>query len=99
MTSVPNWALMLYTLSTILSVAALVVMSMALRRWRNLAMLNGTALHECAGVVTALASRGNIVCDACHLPVAPMTPTTIEETELGKFSISHRECPRGGLHP
>ena len=92
MAEVPVWLLMVYTLSTVLTTAFIVWQARRIRKWTRLATVLSTALRECNGVVNALAARGNVICDACHQPIAPMTPTLIEEQE-GAWSIAHDHCP------
>lgn len=92
MTEIPVWLLMVYTLSTFLTITFIIWQARQVRKYTRLSIGLSHALHECNGVLTALAARGNLVCDECHQPIAPMTPTLIEEQE-GGWSIAHDHCP------
>lgn len=86
------WVLMLYSLSTVAATACIVYLVVNVRKWRKLAIGLSKSLHDCSGVVSAISQRGNLICDTCQRPIAPMTPTLIEESEPGFFTISHSTC-------
>lgn len=93
MTEVPTVLLYAYTGTLLLSAWFIFRQSRDIRKTSKLVMFLSTALHECNDVVQAISARGNLVCDECHEPIAPMTPTTIEKGENDWWTIAHRTCP------
>lgn len=92
MVNVPVWMLMVYVGSTVATISFIIWQSRQLRKLTRLAGVLSGHLHDCTGVVEAISARGNLICDACHQPIAPRTPTTIEEHE-GAWTIAHDTCP------
>ncbi len=92
MIEIHHYWLVVYIVLTWLTCSGLVWMTLQVRKVTRLNIALSHALHECTGVVSAIAARGNLLCDDCHQPIAPMTPTVIEEQEAG-WSIAHDKCP------
>ena len=84
--------ILVFPIASLFTAAVCVYLSISNRRYRTMAYASSDALHEAITIIDALASRGVIVCDECHRPIAPRTPTAMELRDDGKWSIAHRGC-------
>lgn len=90
MVELHTWTLVAYTMSTVAASATIVFLCVWLRRYRRLCHGLYGMNRELGSLVEALTHRGTIYCDDCLRPIAPGTPTDVEESESGSWRITHR---------
>jgi hypothetical protein len=88
---VPGWLVLLMLGLTLIACAITVSMGRMMKTQRTLLDVQHRALTEAMAVIDCLSQRGLIMCDVCHQPIAPRTPTDME-FEDGQWSIAHARC-------
>ena len=72
-----------------------VVLSRRMKRERLALIRAFEIIEDQSQIIDCLASRGSLVCDTCGNPIAPRTPTAIDEYEPHRWRIEHRACSMG----
>lgn len=87
-----SWWILYFPIGTTIAAGCAFYLYRSNRRLIALVASMRAAMDYATGVIDALASRGVLVCDECGKPIAPKTPTAMEQNEDGSWSMAHAGC-------